>query len=87
MTHNESRALLPAMALAMAGLVFSPTAQADDYRLYDDRGRYIGKLRKDGNTQRLYDDRGRYQGKIRDDGDTRRLYDDRGQYRGKVRTK
>lgn len=54
----------------------------DNYRLYDEKGRYQGRVQDD----KMYDARGRYEGRLKEssDGKTVRIYDNKGNYQRRV---
>ena len=82
LTHSSVMVLL--LMVCCAGLSFADSKQdKENYKIYDERGRYEGRV-DDG---KMYDSRGRYEGRLKEsrDGETVKIYDNKGKYKGQVK--
>ena len=73
------------LSLLIAALILPPAvADAQSSRLYDNQGRYQGRVEERGSQRRHYNEQGRYIG--REQWDTRgvRSYDSKGRYLGRI---
>ncbi len=77
-----------AIAVAILLSLAVPALAGDDVRLYDAKGRYLGRTSTNAanpRQQTLYDASGRYQGRAMTDANgNARLYDEHGRYLGRA---
>jgi sporulation protein YlmC with PRC-barrel domain len=74
---NRKNLLMVLLIYGIAALLFMIVAPARAERLYDETGKYQGRVQDNG---RIYDETGKYQGRI----ESNRLYSDEGEYRGRI---
>lgn len=74
---NRKSLLMVLLIYGLVSLLFMSVAPARADRIYDETGKYQGRIQDNG---RIYDETGEYQGRI----ERRRLYDETGEYRGRI---